>query len=121
MCRDCKVNETHRKELPRCKACIIEFQKKQKRYAGHRNNKCHSDPTQLYRHYDKEGRLLYIGLSYSAWRRLVDHAIHSPWFQHIAVVTIETLPNRAAAIEAEREAIRVEKPLMNTMYNRGSK
>ena len=35
--------------------------------------------TCLYRHYDKDDKLLYVGISISAYTRLSQHKINSKW------------------------------------------
>ncbi len=72
--------------------------------------------TQLYRHFDEEDNLLYVGVSLSALHRLGQHRHHSQWFETIKKVTIETFPTREEALEAERRSIRVEKPLHNVRH-----
>ena len=67
----------------------------------------------LYRHFDGEGRLLYVGISLSAVTRLAQHKLSSKWFDDIATVTIEKYEDREQAQTAEREAIRKEKPVYN--------
>ena len=69
--------------------------------------------TALYRHWDKDGTLLYVGISLSALARLGQHAEHAHWFKSIASVTIEHFETRADALAAERTAIRSEEPLHN--------
>jgi hypothetical protein len=69
--------------------------------------------TCLYRHFSSDGRLLYVGVSLDAVRRLVRHREKSHWFNQIATVTIERYPSRAAALQAERLAIEDEKPIYN--------
>jgi len=67
----------------------------------------------LYRHFDKDNRLLYVGVSLSALNRLAQHADASHWFADIATVKIETFEDRSVALAAEREAILKENPLHN--------
>jgi len=69
--------------------------------------------TSLYRHFDKDGTLLYVGISLSALNRLGQHADHSAWFKTISNVTIEHFDTREEALKAETLAIRQEKPLHN--------
>jgi hypothetical protein len=69
--------------------------------------------TKLYRHFDKDGRLLYVGVSLSAIVRLASHKQASEWFDQVTTVIIETLPTREAALIAEKLAIQNEKPLYN--------
>lgn len=68
--------------------------------------------TQLYRHFDDQGTLLYVGISFSAIIRLYQHK-SSHWFNSIANVTIENFPTREAAIDAEIMAIQTEEPRFN--------
>ena len=70
--------------------------------------------TELYRHYDAEGKLLYVGISLSAVIRLAAHKHSSEWFDRIAMVKIERFQNRRAALVAERAAILTEDPEYNT-------
>lgn len=68
--------------------------------------------TALYRHFDADGCLLYVGISLNAVQRLSQHS-DSPWAQDIRNVTVEMHPTRQGALTAEAEAIRVERPLHN--------
>ena len=69
--------------------------------------------TYLYRHFDKEGNLLYVGISLSFTKRLKQHSDNSHWFDLITNVTIENFQNRSDALEAERVSIQKENPLFN--------
>lgn len=70
-------------------------------------------PTQLYRHFGKDGELLYVGVSLSAVARLSAHGAVSPWFRDIVRVDVEIFPTRAEALLAEKRAIQTENPLHN--------
>lgn len=67
----------------------------------------------LYRHFDKDGALLYVGMSTHAMRRLGQHEYGSSWFVSIATVKIERFETRAETIFAERQAIKNERPIHN--------
>jgi len=69
--------------------------------------------TQLYRHFDKENKLLYIGISLSTFARLSQHKDHSEWFKKINRVSIEHFETREEAMAAERNAIKFENPMFN--------
>lgn len=69
--------------------------------------------TQLYRHFDSENKLLYVGISLSTFTRLSQHKDHSEWFKKIARVSIEHFETREAAMSAERNAIKNEGPMFN--------
>lgn len=72
----------------------------------------------LYRHFDSEGRLLYVGQSINALGRLIQHRVSACWFDKIATVTIECLPSSQALTAAERKAIREEYPIYNKSQRR---
>lgn len=78
-------------------------------------------PTNLYRHFDKDDVLLYVGISLSAVNRTAQHVHQSDWAKFIARIEIETYPSRDAALAAEREAILAEHPVFNTVHNGGRK
>jgi predicted GIY-YIG superfamily endonuclease len=69
--------------------------------------------THLYRHFDVENNLLYVGISLSTINRLGQHQHHSKWFDEIKVVTIEHFLTRQDAINAEKKAIQNENPKYN--------
>jgi len=75
-------------------------------------------PTQLYRHYDKDDNLLYVGISLSAYARLSQHKLHSEWAKESAKMTIENFNNRNDALRAEKNAIEIEKPRFNLLHNK---
>lgn len=68
--------------------------------------------TALYRHFDRSGRLLYVGISLSVVRRLSEHGA-KPWARDIASVTIEKFQTREGALAAEMAAIGAEEPMHN--------
>lgn len=68
----------------------------------------------LYRHFNAEGRLLYVGISASATKRTEQHRRSSSWAQEIRRIEIETFPSRQAAMDAERTAIVMELPMHNS-------
>lgn len=71
-------------------------------------------PAQLYRHFDHEGHLLYVGIALNAFARLKQHRIGSYWYHAVATVTIQNFSTRADAARAETHAIKTEKPLYNS-------
>ena len=71
----------------------------------------------LYRHFDKAGVLLYVGVSLSALVRLAAHGTNSVWFDQIARVEISNWATREASLRAERRAIRTENPLYNIQHS----
>jgi predicted GIY-YIG superfamily endonuclease len=73
--------------------------------------------TALYRHRDKNGTLLYVGISLSVPKRLAEHMRRSPWAEEITRVDIAWYPSRHEAEAAERHAIRTEAPRWNIAHN----
>jgi hypothetical protein len=71
---------------------------------------------QLYRHFDKDGDLLYVGISLSAVDRSKQHRNGSDWWPEVASITVENFASRSAAERAERKAIANERPIHNTMH-----
>jgi hypothetical protein len=77
-----------------------------------------ADEHHLYRAFDQAGVLLYIGISVSALERLRAHRRQSGWFGDLATLTVQAFPDRASLEQAERVAIRDERPLWNVQYNK---
>lgn len=74
----------------------------------------------LYRHFNKDGTLLYVGISLSALARLKQHET-SQWHDEIDSITIQKFLCRYAAEDAEMKAIKAENPLYNITHNNKSK
>lgn len=74
--------------------------------------------TALYRHFDSEGSLLYIGIALCPTYRLSKHRSRSPWFERIASITVHWYASRHEAMNAERQAIQAEHPLENIAHSR---
>jgi predicted GIY-YIG superfamily endonuclease len=71
---------------------------------------------QVYRCFDAQGNLLYIGASYNAVKRLSEHRGWSAyWFHKCKRVDVQHFDNRQDALLAEAMAIRTENPLYNTV------
>ena len=73
--------------------------------------------TALYRYYDADDELLYVGMTGDLAEREVEHIRDSTWMDFAARSTIERFPTRDEAEEAERDAIRSEVPLFNIAHN----
>lgn len=68
--------------------------------------------TCVYRAYDTQERLLYVGISMNLDGRLTKHR-RAAWWPAVAEVTVQWFDGREAAKAAEREAISSENPLHN--------
>ena len=69
--------------------------------------------TILYRHYDANGTLLYVGITDDLLARSQAHSRTSWWWPLVARVEYRVFPDRAAASRAEVHAIEREHPLHN--------
>lgn len=69
--------------------------------------------TELYRHFDKDGRLLYVGVSFSSTQRWLSHRQDSEWASLSVRMEIERFSTRSEALFAEAKAIAVENPIYN--------
>jgi predicted GIY-YIG superfamily endonuclease len=74
-------------------------------------------PTALYRWWDEENLLLYVGISDELAARVKGHVRGSSWMDFAATSAIERHPTRTAALAAEEEAIKAEKPIFNKQHN----
>jgi len=74
-----------------------------------------NDPTIVYRFYDADDALLYVGISVNAWQRVRDHRGSAPWWSQAVKCTFQRFPDRAAAEVAELLAIRTENPKFNAV------
>lgn len=72
----------------------------------------------LYRHFDAEGALLYVGISLRPFTRTSQHVSLAPWADQIANVKIEYFPTRSEAMAAEARAVQEENPLHNIMLRK---
>jgi predicted GIY-YIG superfamily endonuclease len=69
-------------------------------------------PTVLYRFFDAEDRLLYVGITCHLPRRLSEHQ-RKRWTDDAARVELERFTTREEALAAERAAIQTEHPSVN--------
>lgn len=82
---------------------------------------CQPSPVALYRHFDLNGELLYIGVTADPARRWQQHREQSAWAPFVADGTVHWLGDRDRALVAERQAIARERPLFNQARPLGSR
>lgn len=75
----------------------------------------------LYRYYDSNDVLLYIGISANFAVRNSAHSNSSFWFAECAKVTFEKYENQTELVAAEKLAIENEKPLHNIAHSTTAK
>lgn len=71
----------------------------------------------LYRHFDKDKQLLYIGRSNSVFVRLSAHQASSLWAAESVMMAMEYYPTHESLVIAEKLAIEAEDPLHNKDYS----
>ena len=77
-----------------------------------------SEYQQLYRMYDKDGRLLYVGISKSALARYAQHAAEKAWIGEVVRMDVQTIPcARDEIVKIESRAIEQEQPRYNVAGN----
>lgn len=75
-----------------------------------------TERTALYRLFEADGDLLYIGISKNPRTRFEQHR-DKHWWKYVALREIEWFEDRTAAERAEIRAIRTEWPLYNSQHN----
>jgi predicted GIY-YIG superfamily endonuclease len=73
--------------------------------------------TTLYRAFNSQDELLYVGISYDFLSRLKEHRHTSKWHKLAVKVTLEHFDTRQEAEQSELQAIQNEKPLFNKKDN----
>lgn len=79
-----------------------------------------SKPTTLYRLYDCDEQLLYVGISTDFGQRFDEHRAEKAWWSEVTSVRLHHFDDRPSATRAERQAIASEAPRHNgTLRPRG--
>lgn len=72
-----------------------------------------NEPTALYRLFDEDGKLLYVGITKNPSVRFVHHKMEKSWWPNVVQKDITWFDSRTAAMRAEEEAIHQELPFWN--------
>ncbi len=67
----------------------------------------------LYRLYDADDGLLYVGITNQWVRRESEHSRDKAWWSEVHRISHEVYPDRPTAMAAEKAAIRSERPVFN--------
>lgn len=73
----------------------------------------------LYRIFDADDELLYIGITNNPRSRMMDHVRTKGWARRIAYITFEHFSSRDELFATERQAVADEFPTFNVAHNRG--
>jgi predicted GIY-YIG superfamily endonuclease len=71
----------------------------------------------LYRHYDKAGKLLYVGQTNDPPRRLREHQDYAGWWDKVSCTWYEHFNFPEEVADAEKIAIATESPIWNLSHN----
>ena len=71
----------------------------------------------VYRHYDKNGVLLYVGATYNWAIRYETHKYKAAWNNDLTWMKIERYDTKQKALLAEKKAIIKENPMYNNHHN----
>lgn len=71
----------------------------------------------LYRFYDENDQLIYVGITHTWYQRFHQHEKNSGWFSEAVKVTFERFPDRESVEQAELEIIQRERPAHNKYAN----
>lgn len=71
------------------------------------------DQACVYRIYDGNGSLLYVGMGRNPMNRWASHAAQHDWWAQARTFRVEWYATRKEAADAERKAIRTESPARN--------
>jgi hypothetical protein len=74
----------------------------------------------LYRFYATDDALLYIGITIDPSHRFKQHGSDKTWWHEVARIELETFENRSEVLEAEKLAIKAERPKYNIVHNKKS-
>lgn len=89
----------------------------QRRQAGEIPAQVKPGEVALYRFFDQEGALLYIGIAEQPLQRWYAHS-HRDWWSTVARYEVAWFESRSEADGAERVAVKAERPRYNVVYNR---
>lgn len=74
-----------------------------------------NDTHVLYRMFDRDDVLLYVGITNNPKTRFRSHAISQDWWGQVANITVKTFPTRGQLVAAETKAIHEENPIHNKL------
>ena len=72
----------------------------------------------LYRMFDSDDNLIYIGLTNNPPGRFKQHSQDKSWWDSVKYIAVEQFSSRDELIAAERTAIETERPIHNVTFNR---
>ncbi len=74
-------------------------------------------PQTLYRMFSADDQLLYVGITQRQLERFHQHAGQKYWWNEVARIEVQHYPDRETVVGAERQAIEMESPRYNVVWN----
>jgi predicted GIY-YIG superfamily endonuclease len=75
------------------------------------------NPTSIYRYYDRDGKLIYVGITGAGMIRQTQHNRMADWWRFVSTQEVEHVDTRQDALRRERELIRLHRPPFNKEHN----
>jgi predicted GIY-YIG superfamily endonuclease len=113
--RECEAS------LARCVKCGRPFHKRGSkqtqcvRNCGFKRGELRDGHHWVYRMYDANEVLLYVGITTPSTRRLHDHSKTAPWATEVATIKVDHVESREAALDREAKQIALLEPLHNRL------
>lgn len=76
-----------------------------------------SVPTSVYRYYDRDGLLIYVGITSRGARRNYEHNASKDWWPYVARQEVDHYETRELALRHERSLIIRHRPPFNRQHN----
>lgn len=99
--REAALQRQHREDLER--AVQIERERKRSKLVGTKE----ATPYALYRWYDADGNLLYIGKTNNIARRTAQHAAVQPWWDSVVRCEVERMATQAQRADPQLHQVRI--------------
>lgn len=116
----CEISDCNGKHLAQgfCNKHYSRWKKHGNPKAVHKSLKhLEGSETYVYRLYDLNNNLLYIGITYDIKMRFYHHSKDKYWWPDVSKKYIRKYPNRQEAVRIEKQAIEKYNPLYNEQYN----
>ena len=84
-------------------------------------NSTPEQPTSVYRYYDINGLLLYVGITSRGLSRNREHNTTKEWWHYVIRQDVDHYPTRAEALSVENSLIGLYRPPFNTQHNPSQK
>lgn len=74
----------------------------------------------VYKLYDAQDELLYVGFTARGFRRIDEHLREKPWFDAVTDIQFERFANEHRALDREASLVLLQNPRYNVAYKQKS-